>query len=81
VSLSQSPGEANIRSPVAQLQRVSRLLRRPVTTTLRLRLGTHAVAALRRRHHRVRLTAGVLFVPTRAGEPRVRDSTTLTLRR
>ncbi len=62
------------------VQKLSRRLPKPTTTTLKLRLTTKAVRALRRRHHRVKLSVSVLFLPISHGEASVRKSTTMTLR-
>ncbi len=62
------------------LNRVTKRLPHPATTTLKLRISTRAMRALHRRHHRVHFALSVMFVPSTHGEPTVRASTTLLLK-
>jgi hypothetical protein len=63
------------------LRKVSRRLGKPTTVTLKLTLAPKIRRALKKHHHNVRLAVGVLFTPSTHGEPTVRGSTTLKLKR
>ncbi|HEY4427689.1 MAG TPA: hypothetical protein VGN08_05755 [Solirubrobacteraceae bacterium] len=75
----RTPGAGRITVSGRKLKTARRTVRKAATTTLRVRLGSGAVRALRS-HHRVKIKVRAQFVPRSRSESRSSASSTVTVR-